>query len=67
MKGGEFDMIALNLHKDTSEYLEGMDKYIEKIRQMPPEDAEKFCFLSLFNSGLLNADGKEKEEIVDWE
>lgn len=54
--------------KTYKAYIEGIDDYIEQLEKMNkvnPEAARKEAMESLIRSGVLNSDGKPKNQICD--
>lgn len=54
--------------REYKSYIEGMDLYIEKLKQMRkdnPEMAKKKAEKSLINSGVFHKNGTPKKEICD--
>ena len=58
---------AIRLERNVSEYIRGMDRYIEGIRSESKETASKKARSALYDSGVITRTGKVKKKIVSWE
>ncbi|MBR1692462.1 MAG: hypothetical protein IJ711_06760 [Lachnospiraceae bacterium] len=47
------------------EYAKGVRDYIEKLKNMPKEQAREISLQNLISAGILNEDGTDKENIVN--
>ena len=59
--------VAINLQRSTVDYIRGMDAYIEALRNVPKEEAQKDARRVLFETGVTTETGEIKKEIVSWE
>ena len=55
---------------DNEELANAINKYIDYLRNLPPEKYQEFrrqSIESLIRTGVLNQDGTQKESIIKWE
>ena len=58
---------AVKLQQSDKEYIEGMKRYLEELKQQPPEQAKDEAKKALIRTGVLTRNGKPKKTIVSWE
>ena len=56
------DPILEKYEPETLEYLKSMKKYIDDLRKMPEEDAQKIAKENLVKSGIMQENGEFTEE-----
>lgn len=66
-KDGMTVKTAIALQKDDAKFLEEMDRYIEQLKSRPPQVAKKEAREALYRTGVIDQNGKLKENIVSWE
>lgn len=57
---------AVRLDRNDTEMINGMKQHIEELKRLSPEQARAEAFETLFRAGVIDADGKTKENIVSW-
>lgn len=66
-KEATFMVIAAQLKKEQDAYLNDMKKYIKSLKQLPQNEAAKKSKEALIRTGVIDKNGKLKENIVSWE
>ena len=66
-KGDDTMAVATMLRKKEQARFEEVDRYIERLRKMPREEARRESVEALKRTGVLDESGKSKKKIVSWE
>ena len=56
-------MVSKSISKQRSDYLKKMDEYIERLENLPPDEAKREARESLIRSGVLDKNGNAKKRI----